>query len=51
MDFFRNTSNLSTFNKSLINNPLINSNDCSSKIALKAFNNNDIKTALFVLDN
>ena len=51
MDFFRNTSTLSTFNNSLINNPLINSNDCSSKIALKAFNNNDIKTALFVLDN
>jgi hypothetical protein len=46
MDFLKNTSNLSTFN-----NSLINSNDCSSKIALKAFNNNDIKTALFVLDN
>lgn len=52
MDLFKNTSNLSTFNNlSAVNNLLINNNDNSSKIALKAFNNNDIKTALFILDN
>lgn len=51
MDFLRNTSTLSTFNKSLINNSLINSNDNSAKIALKAFNINDVKIALFILDN
>ena len=52
MDLFKNTSKLSTINNlSTFKEILANNGDCSSKIALKAFNSNDIKTALFILDN